>query len=129
MSQPEPQRYFRHLVYYVISLIATLNGLYMDKQFKQATEIAQNVSDEFLVLSDLMQCGVKCVEECIRTTLLRSLLHRFCFPVVYNAVCPATQPVHVGVEKEWNEVRFDAAMLFICVNTAGRLDAMHILKE
>ena len=129
MGQQEPQRFFRHLVYYVISLIATLNILSINKQFKQATEIAQNVSDEFLVLSDLMQCGVKCVEECVRTTLLRSLLHRFCFPVIYNAVCPVTQPVHVGMGKPWKSVRPLVAMLALCVDTACRFDAMHIPRE
>lgn len=126
MEQQEPQRFFRHLVYYVISLIATLNVLCANKQYKQATEIAQNVSDEFLVLTDLMQCGVKCVEECVRTTLLRSLLHRFCFPVIYNAVCPVTQPVHVGMGKPWKPVRPFAAMLALCVDVAGGLDAMYI---
>lgn len=101
MSQAGPQHYFRQLVYYVISLIATMNSLCFDKQFeqyRQASEIAQNISDELYVLHDLMHCQVHAVEQCIRNTLLRSLLHHFCFPAVFNAVKQnAPQPTNVSL--------------------------------
>ena len=62
MSQPEPQRYFRQLVYYIISLIITMNNLCKDKwlcsewmtasNYKDAYSLAQTVCDEFYILHD-----------------------------------------------------------------------------
>ena len=107
MSQPEPQRYFRQLVYYIISLIITMNNLCKDKwlcsewmtasNYKDAYSLAQTVCDEFYILHDLMNCGVPCVTTCLQNTLTHSLLENVCFPAILNQlhrISPISTQVH-----------------------------------
>lgn len=53
--------------------------------FKEAGELAQNISDELFIIHDLMKCGVECVESCIASTFLRSILQNMCFPAILNS--------------------------------------------
>lgn len=86
MNLPASQKYFRQLVYYVISLIVTLNRLIEESDFHKAAQLVQTVSDELFILHDLMHCKVPCVEECISTTIIRSLLQHVCFPAIQNCL-------------------------------------------
>ena len=94
MSQPEPQRYFRELVYYVISLIVNMNEhcksklcfqqAVRNRNYEDAYSQAQNICDEFYILHDLLQCQLDCVTSCIQDTILRSVLEHTCFPAVMS---------------------------------------------
>lgn len=96
MSQPGPQKYFRQLVYYIISLIISLNSFCEDQYiiiiviksslYKEASELVQNISDELYILHDLLNCGIKCVEDCINSTFLRSVLQNVCYPAILNSL-------------------------------------------
>lgn len=54
--------------------------------YKEASELVQNISDELYILHDLLNCGVKCVEECITSTFLRSVLQNVCYPAILNSL-------------------------------------------
>ena len=113
MSQEGPQKYFRQLVYYIISLIVTFNNLCEDtlaclltiicSMMKEAEELAQTISDELFIIHDLLKCGIECVESSITSTFIRSLLQNVCFPAILNSLtelCPTPTNVsfHMLVE-------------------------------
>lgn len=103
MSQPEPQRYFRQLVYYVISLIVAMNEQcqnkwcirygFTDSNYDDAYSLAQNICDEFYILHDLLQCQLDGVTACIENTILRSVLEHTCFPAVMSILDAQTASV------------------------------------
>ena len=68
----------------------------MSREYTRASHIARNLSDELYILNDLTKCKMECVRECICKTLIRSLLHHTCFPVLRNTlrgVTPTTVKV------------------------------------
>lgn len=106
MAEPGPQKYFRQLVYYIISLIVTFNNLCEDQfvffyslmhsMMNEANEVAQTISDELFIIHDLLQCGMDCVVSAITSTFIRSLLQNMCFPAILNSISK-TQLVSTNV--------------------------------
>lgn len=79
--------------------------------------MVQTVSDELFILHDLMHCKVPCVEECISTTIIRSLLQHVCFPAIQNCLSEtpssATKVTLPFLSHQQYDLSFKTALLVI----------------
>ena len=89
MSQPSTLKYFRKLVYYVISLVVTMNKLIESKlnpislltrrSFARVGELSNNIIDQLYFLQDVLNIQVDCVNEFLKDVLMKEFVVKYCF--------------------------------------------------
>ena len=105
MSQPSTLKYFRKLVYYVISLVVTmnkmieakfvLNVLVIHRSFARVGELSNNIIDQLYFLQDVLNIQVDCVNEFLKDVLMKEFVVKYCFQQLFQSFqqLPVSSPV------------------------------------
>ena len=92
MGQSSTLKYFKKLVYYVISLVVTMNSMVESKyslamesicsNFARVGEMANNIIDQLLFLQDVLNIQVPCVNDYLKGVLVKEFFTRYCYEVI-----------------------------------------------
>ena len=106
MSQPSTLKYFKKLVYYVISLVVTMNKMIESKymnwwmcvigsNYSRVGEISNNIIDQLYFLQDVLNIQVECVNEFLKDILMKDFVIKYCFNQLIKSLeaIPASSPV------------------------------------
>ena len=95
MSQPSTLKYFRKLVYYVISLVVTMDKmieseyyLFFYSNYTRVGEISNNIIDQLYFLQDVLNIQVECVNTYLKDVLLKEFVIKYC----YEQLIPPSNP-------------------------------------
>ena len=94
MDQPSTLKYFKKLVYYVISLVVTMNSMVESKyllamesicsSFVRVGEMTNNIIDQLLFLQDVLNIQVPCVNDYLKDVLVKEFFIRYCYEVIQH---------------------------------------------
>ena len=95
MGQPSTLKYFKKLVYYVISLVVTLNKMIEAEWARRARlrrsdysrtgELMNNVIDQLFFLQDVLNIQVEAVNEYLKRLMMEDFFLRYCYDVITRA--------------------------------------------
>ena len=95
MGQPSTLKYFKKLVYYVISLVVTLNkmieaewarrGRLRRSDYSRTGELMNNVIDQLFFLQDVLNIQVEAVNEYLKRLMMEDFFLRYCYDVITRA--------------------------------------------
>lgn len=82
MGQPSTLKYYKKLVYYVISLVVTMNNMVESNDFARVGEMTNNIIDQLFFLQDVLNIQVACVNEYLKDVLMKDFFIRYCYEVI-----------------------------------------------
>ncbi|KAK8820411.1 hypothetical protein WA577_006474 [Blastocystis sp. JDR] len=85
MGQPSTLKYFKKLVYYVISLVVTLNKMIEADDYSRTGELMNNVIDQLFFLQDVLNIQVEAVNEYLKRLMMEDFFLRYCYDVITRA--------------------------------------------
>ena len=95
MGQPSTLKYFKKLVYYVISLVVTLNKMIEAEwarrawlrrsDYSRTGELMNNVIDQLFFLQDVLNIQVEAVNEYLKRLMMEDFFLRYCYDVITRA--------------------------------------------
>lgn len=105
MSQPSTLKYFKKLVFYVISLVVTMNKMIESKlaivnglrfrNYSRVGELSNNIIDQLYFLQDVLNIQVECVNTYLKDVLMKEFVVKYCYQQLFTSFrsLPATSPV------------------------------------
>lgn len=92
MGQPNALKYFKKLVYYVISLVVTMNKMVETKQdrihlltpsnYARVGELTNNIIDQLFFLQDVLNIQVQVVDDYLKSLLMSDFFVKYCYNVI-----------------------------------------------
>ena len=142
MGQPSTLKYFKKLVYYVISLVVTLNkmieaewarrGWLRRSDYSRTGELMNNVIDQLFFLQDVLNIQVEAVNEYLKRLMMEDFFLRYCYDVITRAGGQALISLRTSLfvlTTTINTMKEISLMCRPCFLTTPRLAEAHVLAS
>ena len=137
MSQPSTLKYFKKLVYYVISLVVTMNKMIEAKwarrggvrrsDYSRVGELMNNVIDQLLFLQDVLNIQVEAVNEYMKKLMMEDFFLRYCYDVMTHGGVIGLHSSLFLLSALVNAMKEISWFTLLCLLTPPRPPEAHVL--
>lgn len=137
MSQPSTLKYFKKLVYYVISLVVTMNkmieakwarrGVVRRSDYSRVGELMNNVIDQLLFLQDVLNIQVEAVNEYMKKLMMEDFFMRYCYDVMTHGGVIGLRTSLFLLSALVNAMKEISWFVLLCLLTPPRPTEVHVL--
>ena len=137
MSQPSTLKYFKKLVYYVISLVVTMNKMIEAKwarrggvrrsDYSRVGELMNNVIDQLLFLQDVLNIQVEAVNEYMKKLMMEDFFLRYCYDVMTHGGVIGLRSSLFLLSALVNAMKEISWFTLLCLLTPPRPPEAHVL--
>ena len=137
MSQPSTLKYFKKLVYYVISLVVTMNKMIEAKwarrggvrgsDYSRVGELMNNVIDQLLFLQDVLNIQVEAVNEYMKKLMMEDFFLRYCYDVMTHGGVIGLRTSLFLLSALVNAMKEISWFVLLCLLTPPRPAEAHVL--